>query len=343
MIATFSPWRLSKDLSRISWVTFGLILVVAIGLRHEVGGDWFSYLLNPTYYEIANGSDLDFSFGKGDYGYEALYWFSVNYLNGIYATNLICAIIFVSGLYRLCSITPFPWVGVAISIPIFVIIVSMGYTRQSAAIGFLMWGIVELLKGRVHLYYVFIILGILFHKSLIIMLLFGYYYNSNDFRILKLLPLVIVSLLLFSIFLSKNYENLIYYYVSNSNFFMFSSGGLPRVLINVIPAMILLYYRERWVRVYSDYKLWYAFSILSILLVPFVFYVATFSDRISFYMIPAQIVILSRIPILINSIYYRSIFIVSIFFIYTVAMFTWLNFGSNSIGNWVPYKNILLP
>jgi len=340
MIATFSPWRLSKDLSRISWVTFGLILVVAIGLRHEVGGDWFSYLLNPTYYEIANGSDLDFSFGKGDYGYEALYWFSVNYLNGIYATNLICAIIFISGLWRLCSIVPLPWMAATISIPIFVIIVAMGYTRQSAAIGFLMWGIVELLKGRIYLYYVFIAIGILFHKSLIIMLLFGYYYNSNDFRILKLLPLVIVSLLLFSIFLSKNYEHLIFFYISSYNSYMFSLGGAPRVLINAIPAVILFYYRKKWIKMYCDYKLWHAFSVFSIALVPSVFYFSTFSDRISFYMIPAQIVILSRIPKLIDSTYYRSIFVISIFMIYAVSMFVWLNFGSNSI-TWVPYNNIL--
>ena len=341
MVATFVPWKLSKDLSYATWMVFGLILIIMIGLRDEVGGDWYSYLFNPTYYRIGNGENLSdvTDFGRGDYGYEFLYWFSVNYLNGIYATNLICAIIFISGLWRLCGIVPLPWMAVTISIPIFVIIVAMGYTRQATAIGFLMWGIVELLKGNRYRYFMLIIIGSLFHKTILIMLLAGYYGNGKFNMSKFLLPVLLFSLLFFFILLD-NYSHLIYFYISNS--FMFSAGAVPRVLINAFPAVILFYYRKRWVKVYDDYALWSMFSAVSVVLLPVAFYFSSFADRVAMYLIPAQIVILSRATTLIDSTYYRSIFVVSIFIIYISSMFVWLNFGDNSIGNWVPYNNLLL-
>ena len=54
-----TPIRLNQKLQPITWRIFGSVLIIIIGLRHEVGGDWIRYL--DTAYGIQKGTDLDFS------------------------------------------------------------------------------------------------------------------------------------------------------------------------------------------------------------------------------------------------------------------------------------------
>jgi len=53
-----------------------------------------------------------------------------------------------------------------------------------------------------------------------------------------------------------------------------------------------------------------------------------------------QLVILSRIPVLITDRYNRTLFILGVLFLYIGALFVWLNFGSFS-SSWIPYNNLL--
>ena len=63
-------------------------------------------------------------------------WFASQVGQGIVLVNVICASIFSFGLVRYCRKQPFPWIGLLISFPVLIIMVSLGYTRQSAGIGF---------------------------------------------------------------------------------------------------------------------------------------------------------------------------------------------------------------
>jgi len=63
-----SPVRADHNLKKILLWLFGLVLIILIGLRHEIGGDWFRYL--DTAYGISERNSFDFlSFYTGDYGY----------------------------------------------------------------------------------------------------------------------------------------------------------------------------------------------------------------------------------------------------------------------------------
>ena len=109
------PVRMDANLQRLMFWLAGIVTVVLIGYRHEVGGDWDRYI---SIYAYHKNTVLNFSnFTSGDYAYETIHWFSLNYLNGIYATNLICAAIFVYGLFKFCRTMPFPWLALFVSIP----------------------------------------------------------------------------------------------------------------------------------------------------------------------------------------------------------------------------------
>jgi len=335
------PIKFDSDLRNIAFFLTGILLVILIGFRHEVGGDWLRYL--DTAYGIQKGLDFDFlSFYSGDYAYRFIHWLSVNYFNGIYTTNLICALFFVYGLLRFCKELPFPWVALFVSIPFLIIVVSMGYTRQAAAIGFLMLGLIKLMHGKSKSFYILVMVGSLFHMTVFPMLLVGSMYGlrckSYIYKLFTILIIIFSLLFLYTLFIDQ-ISTMIYYYITIK--FHHSDGAVVRVLMNFIPAVIFFIYRRKFREEYHDEKLWLIFSVASIAMFPIAFYYSTFIDRIAIYFIPIQMVIFSRVITLVKSKYERSILFVLIFFLYFSALFVWLNFGNFS-SFWLPYQNILL-
>lgn len=330
------PVRVDINVQTLLFVLVGIIFILLIGLRHEVGGDWDRYI---SIYSYHKGIDLNFSeFTSGDYAYETIHWFSLNYLDGIYSTNLICALIFIIGLIRFCRTMPLPWMALFVSVHFLIIVVSMGYTRQGAAMGMLLWALVDLSKGRTMIFYIYVILGALFHKTLLVMLPIGYLYSVDRFNIFS--GVVFVSLFLIAAYglLLDRLHHMYYYYIEIK--FHHSGGALIRVFMSFVTAMIFFIYRDEIKKRFYDEKLWFMFSLVSIVLLPASYFYSTFTDRLAIYFLPLQLVVLSRIPVLIESTYNRTIFVTSTIIVYTSAMFVWLTFGNHS-NKWLPYQNIL--
>ncbi len=333
----FGKYKADWNLQKIMLWSFAIILVVLIGLRHEIGGDWDRYL--TTAYAISKTTPFPnyLSMFSGDYGYRVLHWFSENYFYGIYTTNLICAFFFVSGLIRFCQTLPFPWLGLSIAIPFLVVVVAMGYTRQSVAVGFLMWALVDLMAGRKLFFYISIIAGSFFHLTVLMMLPIGILYQSVKINKTTLIVVAFIVISVYFIFIGK-VERMIYYYLTIE--FHQSSGGVLRVFINSMSAIVFFIFRKEFKRKFHDEKLWFIFSIMSILALPLSFFYSTFLDRIVIYMLPIQLVVLTRVAVLIKSEYNRTIFVVVTVCAYASLLFVWLNFGKFS-SYWLPYKNIL--
>ena len=145
-----SPIKGDKLVNAIPWVTVGLLCFLMIGLRYKVGGDWDNYL---TYLDHARprefsiGDTLQTAWGNAT-GYMLLSWIVIQLGMGIYAVNIVCAAIFTVGLMKYCRNQPMPWVALAAAVPYMVYGVAMGYTRQSVAIGFFLWGLSFLREGK---------------------------------------------------------------------------------------------------------------------------------------------------------------------------------------------------
>ena len=340
MLAGISPWVAKGALPKLKWFLYGALLILIIGLRHEVGGDWSNYIENYAGLESLSFSNaLQQPMVVQDLGYGVVYWFSLNYLNGIYATNLVCAAIFVAGLLRVCKNMPLPWLALAVSIPYLVIVVATGYTRQAAAIGFIMWGLIDLMNGKQVKFYAMVMLGVLFHKTALFMLPIGFLYANSLGNLKNIFLFTLFFVLAFFAFLAEHIARLTYYYVQDTQG-MESSGAVIRVGMNVASSIVFLYFRKLWAKRYSDSGLWMIFSVTTLIMFPLAFVSSTFVDRMALYLLPMQVVILSRIPILITSTYNRTLFILSVLFLYIGVLFVWLNFGQFS-SHWLPYQNVL--
>ena len=343
MLAFLTPIKASKDQSIIQWSIYWIFLTFVIGFRHEVGGDWVHYLYDNTLYtslsEVGFFEIFTLSHLSHDIGFLFVHWFSQNLFNGIYTTNLVCAAIFTSGLLRLCRATPAPWLALVIATPFLIIVVSMGYTRQSAALGFIMWGLVDLMNGKKSKYYLSIIAAVLLHKAALIMILFGVFSKTRiSNKITKKDYFIFSLIIVFVSAIYPNIEHMVYFYITNTH--MHSSGALIRVSMSATAAIVFFIFKKRWEIAYKDSNLWNLFSIFVLLLLPLVFVVSTAVDRIAIYLLPMQIVIFPRVLVLISNHNTRHLFLVSILTMYALTLYVWINYATHSV-YWLPYNNIL--
>ena len=145
----------------------GVAICLMIGLRYQVGGDWFGYVRIFKRIELAGFFG---SIGSSDPGYILANWLSAQMGGGLWLADLLCAMIFTAGLISFCSRQPNPWLALAVAVPYLIIVVAMGYTRQAVAIGLIMVGLSA--KGETTLLRMalFVTLAATFHKSAIVVL-----------------------------------------------------------------------------------------------------------------------------------------------------------------------------
>ena len=342
-VASLMPYKSSKTFSDLQLALFGALLVLVIGYRHEVGGDWVHYMHDNTLYASLKSLPLLDIFVleniSQDIGFLVVHWLSQNLFNGIYTTNLIAAVIFVSGLVRLCKNLPLPWHAMTIAVPYLVVVVAMGYTRQSVAIGLVMWGLVDLMLGNRSKFYISIILAALFHKTALIMMVVGLIEKGIKSRRLDKSDFIIVlGFIVFIYVIRDKLDVMVFHYITNTS--MESAGALVRLLMSVVAAIGFFIYRKKWNIVYSDGHIWGIISIVVLAMLPLVFITSTLVDRIAIYFLPIQMVFFSRVTHLIADNNIQYIVIVGIITVYFGVMFVWLIYGAYST-YWIPYNNLL--
>ena len=117
---------------------YSIFLIIFIGLRYRVGGDWVPYeyqnflIGNKSLEEALSLFDWDL------YLYVILDWTGAKFSLDVFFVNTLAAIIFVWGLFSFCSKQTNPYIGYIVASPYLVSVVATGYTRQAAALGFIL-------------------------------------------------------------------------------------------------------------------------------------------------------------------------------------------------------------
>lgn len=242
-----------------------------------------------------------------------------------------------AGLIIFSKQQPLPWLALTIAVPYMVIVVAMGYTRQSVAIGFELMALSSLIKNDIKKAVFFVILGTLFHKTAIILLpliLLSEYLIRHKKSILSIV-LVTLVFTLGLMFLYERIEGLFSVYIARK--LISSEGGLIRIIMNAIPALIILVFSKKLSNNRNERILFNLFSVISLLSIPLVFSFSTAVDRMALYLTPVQIYAFSRIHRLFPDNIQKIIAILTIVFYYGIVLFVWLNFAIHS-PFWIPYK-----
>lgn len=316
--------------SRVPLALGATVIAILVGLRYEVGADWPQYEFIFSY---AGRVDLWRVLELGDVGYQIVNW-TVQRLDWqIWVVNMVCGAIFAWGLYRFCVAQADPWLAAAVAVPYLVIVVAMGYTRQAVALGILMAGLAAFQRGASTLRSAgYSAAAALFHKTAVVAFPLVALASPRN-RLMNFLVAVAAGILLYDLFLGDSMDEFVNRYIKTG---YSSQGAAIRVAMNMLAAAIFWSVGKRLLFNDLERKLWRNFSLAAVgfLVLLFVLPSSTAVDRMSLYIMPLQLAVLSRVPLVFRSPLTGKVAVLA----YLAAVqFVWLNYAKHA-EFWVPYR-----
>jgi len=315
------------------WVAM-VALALLVGWRYEVGGDWFNYLGN---FQQAFVDSQYAYWWWNDPGYRLLEWVGIQTGWGIQGVNLMGAAVFAYGLVLFCRHLPRPWLALAVAVPYMVIILGMGYSRQGVALGCLMAGLVGMGQGRAATFLVWTVLGATFHKSAVLLLPMAALAASRS-RLFTTAWVGMVLAVAYVLLLEDSVEALQAGYLESE---YQSEGALVRLVMNALPAALLLWKRHRFAVTLPQQRLWFWFALASVALVGLYFISpsSTAVDRVGLYLLPLQLMVFAYLPEVLGRKNGKgnSAWVVAVLAYYATVEFVWLNFATHAFA-WLPYR-----
>lgn len=311
------------------WVVAATIFSIFIGFRHQVGGDWFAY--EDHFLDVAP-MVFEEAIGFGDPGYYAVNWVVAQLGGDLYGVNFVCACIVMTGVAVFARAQPAPWLALLVAVPYLIVVVAMGYTRQSAALGFVLLGLTALGEQKTRKFVVFVGLATLFHKSAVLLFPIAALAASRRRLWTWLWVSVSAGSAAFLLVLESS-EELWTNYVEAQ---MQSEGGAIRVGMNALPAAVFLLFQNRMGLTVTEKTLWRWLSIFALACVPLISLASTAVDRVALYFIPVQMFVFSRLH-LVTTQGARSAIVSAVVVYYATVQFVWLNYATHA-QYWVPYQ-----
>lgn len=332
MFGALTQKRIDRKGSRAAWIVMLVCVALMIGYRHEVGGDWGNYWNQFNYVATLRFSDAVTT--TKDPAYYPMGWLIARLGGTVYELNLVCATLLVAGTFSLARRQTRPWLALLAAVPYLLIVVGMGYTRQSAAVGCAMLGLVALGDGRVRIFVFWVLLGAAFHKSAALLVPIAALASPRN-RLWTGTWVIVTAAFGYWLFVHEDSEQLWTNYVV-SEYSEAAQGAGIRTAMNVLPGCLFLMFRRRLSDGPSDRLLWTWISCLTILCIPLLYLSATAVDRMALYLIPIQIVVFGRIGRLAMNVNGRTFLVVGVVGYFASVQFVWLNFASHAHA-WVPY------
>lgn len=336
-ISTFLVLDLTKfsHFNKTALVVLYLFLILFIGARYEVGGDW-NYYLYEIFYKDA----------RTDLGYEILSLIGKNISaqHGIIFVNLCCAFLFLSCLFFLVTRFRYPFAGLLVAFPYGITAVAMEYTRQSVAIGFGFVAMYFMARNHNFKPMIFILIGSLFHKSIVILLIFLplLYLRQVDIKkvCMGIVFFLVLTLICFKFDIFAGYISKIkFLYLSDMHY---SKGGFIRIAIHIIPLILYIFMRKDIKNSKNiNYILFDELSILIVVAMFLSIFLSTLVDRLGLYFIFFDIVIFS---IFLERLEVKLKFTLAFLIIIEnfLIFYIWYNYSFYAIHYWQPYKNFFL-
>lgn len=331
LVAILVPGRLPPKAATVGWALLGAAFTIVIGLRHEVGGDWYNYLVH---FEESGRYGFLHALQRGEPGYFAINWIVSRLGGSVHHVNLACAAALMWGTVVFCRHQPRPWLALLVAVPYMLIVVGMGYSRQAAALGFALAALVALGNRHIWVFVTWIAIGALFHKSAVLLLPIAALASSRN-RVRSFLLVGLTSWLLYYLLVADASEALWENYVVSG---YQSEGGLVRVVMNVVPALLMLAWGRKLVPDPDERRLWRLVALMAIACLPLVSLASTAVDRVALYLIPLQLFVFSRLPGLMPPRSGGRAFLVfAIVAYYALVQWVWLRYATHA-EYWLPYR-----
>lgn len=319
-----------KAIQNVLYFKLFLILILFVGFRFEVGGDWKAYL---DWQKSVEGLSMYESILLPSPIYSFINFLSLN-LGGIYFVNLCCATLCILGLHAFSKASENPKFVVISLLPFVIFILSMGFSRQALALSF----ILLVYNRNSYLFGLGAGLAILSHMSIIIVIPIYYIYQRNT-HLGQIILFGLTALILFTL-LSHNLFSYLKYYIASE---VYQSTGAIFRLLPILLLVTFFLFRQANLKNSNTTQLHHAIVLCFMpLLSLFVLLVVGYNtavDRIFYYFLPIAAMYVSRSNTIFKfnlKVHARLCFLItnySLFFIWTIV-------GSHA-KYWLPYKNAI--
>jgi hypothetical protein len=323
-------------LSKIGYLSVFLIIFVVIGLRYNVGSDYYSYI--SIYNDIANlgilSSRLTFRteplYALLNY---IIYILFDNHLFVFLSTGLIIVSLYFISVQRYLKKTHYP-------VALFVFLTGFyfgffTYIRLSIAAMIIMYGYKFLLDKKVFKWIMIVLIATGFHYTAIVMLpiyffvkkrfnktIFNYIFISGIFMIILLFPTLINLLLYntkyFSYFEGESFGNI--------------TGGINQIILHLPVFLFIMYSSKRILRYHENLSEIYKVFVYGSFIMPLVLYLGIL-DRMLIYFFLSQVIL---VPIALSSSPKRErLLIIFSIVLYYVSKFVYSLFSGSRL---IPYN-----
>ena len=310
-----------------------LLLILFIGLRHEVGGDWYVYIENFEKF-LPQFNFYNFNYYH-DFGFDLVSKISDYFGWGIIGVNLFCAIFFIIAMFNLAQKLGNISIFYIVAFPYLITVVSMGYTRQAAALAFAIFAYLSVINKKLFWFLIFSTIGIFFllFLALFILIIAISYLKWSLKNIIIVILISSVSYLV----IIEDISRIQAYFMENLNYQ--SNGVIFRIIINLFSCFFLLLFSSTLCD--NKEEKFFLFSLFLATVISLFYYqeISTFIDRILIYFTFIQLIIMTRLERL--SVRYSYIINLVIILFYSLYYALWFIFAFLSFA-WLPYSNILL-
>jgi hypothetical protein len=348
-VILLSEIKLNHDSKKFYFILLFIFILLFVSGRHYVGGDYVKYLYWFEHAKLFPPKGLSLLFGL-NYITIFSHTLSLNY----FLFNFLCALIFLSGIFKFLNISNERLFVFILLIPTMIYVVGLGYTRQSVSIGFLCLAIYYWSENKNVKKFIFFILSVLVHLSSLIFIFILFYKSYEKIKFSKLYvlsTLTIGFLFIFFILYFNSLYNLssaigldVKINIANSRF------KYLKFLAHIAPCIIFIFFLKEFKKDKKIYPLYFfsvvititvivAMIILKILIAKSSF-IDVMADRILLPFLLIEALIFVRLYSIVN-LEYKFLFKLLILFYFGFMLFIWLEFADNSYV-WQPYRSILL-
>ncbi len=313
-----------------------VILLVAlfcfVAFRYEVGCDWTGYLV---IYQTQGIQDMGAALRSREplfqVANELLHRFNLDYPY----INVIAAAVYFGGFHRLARRQPDPLGMLILSFPLLILHLAMSGIRQAMAVGILCVAINAFNDRRVAVYVAMVVLAGAFHTSALIFL------ALTPFVLGKFSPrnAVIAAVIALPglVAMASGEQFTVYYdrYVGTS----IDAAGAPfrTALMTLTGLVFFVFFRRSWKTDWTgDYKFIWISAGAMLLLFPMSFFSSVIADRLAYYFMPAQLIMLSRVSALGGG-RFSPLIVASPFLAGAAVLLVWTVMSSLFVQCYVPY------
>lgn len=315
-----------------------IVVVSFVGLRHEIGADWFNYVNHHNKMTFAPISE---AFGLREPASKLLFWLAEQSGLGIYLTNFVSILVLFFGLHSVARQMPNTGLALIVAVPYIIVAVGMNLTRQSLALGIVYFVFSIWYQSSVWRKIAMIVLAGAFHYSALLVLPVIFLDRSLPLRERIITICMCVAVGMFVLGGGINLTHYLVVYSLSSESYKDSSGAVLHVMLNAGPAALYFLFRRAWQESVFPSPLMDVLGILSIVSLPLLSLSSTAVDRASLYFSIVPMYVVAGLPEVVKRIGVPTTHAWgAVIAPYFGLLVIWLMF-SNHAEYWVPYRSVL--